>query len=263
MLQNRPLILMCLAILLVLTGCEPEIRVVRSSWDDFPADPKPRQNAQGNGGQQNDTWSIQVAEFTGRDRIENARESIEQIRSSAAVAELWIEDTGEVASVFQGRFNSASDPLIRPTLSRIQSVQINDKKPFKDAQLVPLAGTGRVISDPLDLAQFVGYYSLQIGFYDKNYDGDFRAAAEEAVRTLREEGYEAYYYHGPFRSIIAIGVYSYEQAFVSAGTHDTYAPCIRELQEKFPYNLGNGVTLIQKQNGQVIGEQRSSLIRVF
>jgi len=83
------------------------------------------------------------------------------------------------------------------------------------------------------------------------------------VRVLREDGHEAYYYHGPYRSIIAIGVFDYNQAFVRAGTVDTYAPQIRELQKTFPYNLSNGVTLKQKINGQDIGEQKSSLIRVF
>ena len=97
-----------------------------------------------------------------------------------------------------------------------------------------------------------------------NHDLDyFREYAEQAVRTLREEGHEAYYYHGPFRSIITIGVFTYDQAFVSAGNVDTYAPHIRDLQKVFPFNLGNGSTINQKENGKDIGEQKSSLIRVY
>ncbi len=247
-------------------GCEPEIRVVRSSWDQFPSDPKPRLTQAPEaymdpaGGQ---GWAIQLIQLTGNDRHDKARALLEQIRGQTSLAELWIEDLDNTASIYHGRFESASDPAIRPAMSKIAAIQIGEEKPFNDCQLVPLIGDGHVIADPFDLRQFIGYYSLQIGFYDQSFEGDFRAAAEQAVRVLREDGAEAYYYHGPYRSIIAIGVFSYEQAFISAGTHDTYAPRIRELQEQFPFNLGNGLTLIQKAGGRDIGEQKSSLIRVF
>ena len=249
---------------LLLSGCELETRVVRSSWDNLPADPKPRQNPDAYsdpaGGQ---GWSIRIVEVKGTDRYGHAQHLAQQLRELTGLADLWIEDKDDTVSVYHGRFTSATDPAIRSALTKIQDVRIDDEKPFAEARLVPLLGDGRMIADPFDLRQFIGYYSLRIGFYDANYDGDFRAAAEEAVRTLREEGEEAYYYHGPFRSIITIGVFSYDQAFVSAGTHDTYAPQIRELQKRYPYNLGNGVTLIQKQDGKIIGEQKSSLIRVI
>ncbi len=249
---------------LFLAGCEMETRVVRSSWDNLPADPKPRHNGDGYrdpaGGQ---GWSIRVIEVKGDERYGQAQAIAQQLRERAGLADLWIEDKDDTVSVYHGRFTTATDPAIRPVLSKIQKLSIDKEAPFADARLVPLLGDGKVIADPFDLRQFTGYYSLQIGFYDENFDGDFRAAAEQAVRNLREDGEDAYYYHGPFRSIITIGVFSYEQAFVSAGTHDTYAPAIRELQRTYEYNLGNGVTLIQKQDGKVIGEQKSSLIRVF
>jgi hypothetical protein len=247
-------------------GCEPEIRVVRSSWDNFPADPKPKQAKDPDpyrdpaGGQ---GWSIRVVELDGTDRHGKARGLIQELRNEAKLSDIWMQDYDGVVSVYHGRFATAADPAIRPALGKIQAVRVDGEMPFADCQLVPLIGDGRVIADPFDLRQFIGYYSLQIGFYDASYEGDFRAAAEEAVRSLREDGFDAYYYHGPYRSIVSIGVFSYEQAFVSAGTHDTYAPSVRELQQRFPFNLGNGVTLIQKDKGRVIGEQKSSLIRVF
>lgn len=262
----RPTILIYMALALLIAGCELETRVVRSSWDEFPADPKPKQTKTPEaykdpaGGQ---GWAIRMIQISGEGRHEKARKFVQQLRGKASMAELWTEDIGDTANIYHGRFTLATDPAIRPALAKIQAIEIDGDKPFADCQLVPLVGNGRVIADPFDLRQFVGYYSLQIGFYDANYDGDFRAAAEQAVRVLREEGSEAYYYHGPYRSIIAIGVFSYEQAFVSAGTHDTYAPRIRELQQKFPFNLGNGLTLMQKAGGRDLGEQKSSLIRVF
>lgn len=267
-------ILMGLMLLLVVSGCEPETRVIRSSWDSLPADPKPRQhrNTPNNPDRGNDPyqdpaggqgWAIQVAQVSGSTRHDEARELVQQLRTHSNLADFWIEDLNNTATVYHGRFKQASDPSIRTTLAAVQNIKIDDTQPFADSQLVPLVGQGRAIADPFDLRQFIGYYSLQIGFYDAAYNGDFREAAEQAIRVLREQGHDAYYYHGPHRSIIAVGVFSYEQAFVNAGTHDTYAPHIRELQKQFPFNLGNGATIIQKEAGKNIGEQKSSLIRVF
>jgi len=263
---TRLSILIGLALLVLLAGCEMETRVVRSSWDNLPADPKPRQT-QRQGGFQNAAkgqgWSIQLTQFTGPDRHDRARELVQQLREQTHLADFWIEDLGHTASVYHSRFQEASDPAVRTALAKVQQIELDGTRPFADSQLVALVGGGRAIADPFDLRQFIGYYSLQIGFYDQAFGHNFRDAAEEAVRVLREEGHEAYYYHGPYRSILAIGVFSYEQAFVTAGTHDTYAPQIRELQKQFPYNLGNGATIIQKEAGVNIGEQKSSLIRVF
>ncbi len=270
------LILTVLMLLLAVTGCELETRVVRSSWDNLPADPKPRhtdRQAPRNGtssqhGEASRTtdsqgWAIQVTQFTGNTRHDQARKLVQQLRTQTNLTKFWIEDLNNTATIYQGRFSKASDPAIRNALANVQQIQLAGTRPFTESKLVPILGQTHTITDPYDLRQFIGYYSLQIGFYDQAFGQDFRQAAEQAIQVLREEGHDAYYYHGPHRSIIAIGVFSYEQAFVSAGTHDTYAPRIHELQKLFPYNLGNGLTIIQKEAGRNIGEQKSSLIRVF
>jgi len=257
---------MVVCLLVVLTGCEPEVRVIHSSWDNLPADPKPKQNPSNRryqdsaGGQ---GWAIQVIQFDGPTRHSQAMGLVKRLRAESSLADMWIEDIHDTATIYHGRFPTASDPAIRVALDKVQAIEMEGEHPFANSQLVPLIGGGRAIADPFDLRQFIGYYSLQIGFYDSAFGKDFREAAEQAVRVLREDGHDAYYYHGPYRSIIAIGVFNYSQAFVRAGTVDTYAPQIRELQRAFPYNLGNGVTLKQKINGKDIGEQKSSLIRVF
>ncbi len=252
------------ALAVLILGCEMETRVISSSWDNLPADPKPRQTPDAYkdpaGGQ---GWAIQVIQLPGPSRHTEAIELVKQLRAKSSLADLWVLDDGQVATIYHSRFTRASDPAIPDALAKVQQIEIEGVKPFAQSQLVPLVGGSRAIADPFDLRQFIGYYSLQIGFYDQNFGGGFREAAEQAVRSLREDGHEAYYYHGPYRSIIAVGVFDYDQAFVNAGTVDTYAPQIRELQQTFPFNLGNGVTLLQKEAGKDIGEQKSSLIRVF
>lgn len=43
---------------------------------------------------------------------------------------------------------------------------------------------------------------------------------------------------------------------------DSYGPRIRELQKKYPYNLGNGRTLIERLNDHSTGEQESFIVRI-
>lgn len=112
-----------------------------------------------------------------------------------------------------------------------------------------------------DLRRFVGVYTLQIGYYDDEYGKDFRAAAERAVVVMREDGHEAYFYHGPHRSMVTIGLFS-EKDFVREGVSSVYGPRIREAQKTHPYNLGNGRTLIQKVRGESVGEQPSFIVKV-
>ena len=266
MLIKRLVTILALCLLVPFTGCEPEVRIVRSSWDNLPADPKPKdlpedQTYQDRTGGQG--WTIQLIQYTGTDRHRQALDLVRRLRSETELSNMWIEDLNDTATIYHGRYPTASDASIRVSLKKVQDIQLDGEKPFASSQLVPLIGEGRAIADPFDLRQFIGYYSLQIGYYDSNYGKDFRDAAEQAVRALREDGHEAYYYHGPYRSIITVGIFDYNQAFVRAGSVDTYSTTIRELQEVFPYNLSNGVTLKQKLNGKDIGEQKSSLIRVF
>ena len=63
-------------------------------------------------------------------------------------------------------------------------------------------------------------YTLQIAVYGRPDNTDatkedlaqFRKSAEEAVVQLRREGEQAYYYHGPNRSMVTVGIFSEDDA---------------------------------------------------
>jgi len=132
------------------------------------------------------------------------------------------------------------------------------------ASETPQATAGRNHDDPLNLRRYPGMYSLQIAVYDKDYGPNFRDAAEQAARTLRKQGQEAYYYHGPNRSMVTLGLFDYDTAFDSVpGRQDTYSQRVRALQEKYPHNLLNGRTIIEKSPGKPDSIQPSFLVRVF
>jgi len=114
---------------------------------------------------------------------------------------------------------------------------------------------------PLDLRQHTGMYTLQIGVYDREYGQGYQRAAEQAVAVLREQQEQAFYYHGPHRSMVTIGLFTDDDFVIQEGRW-SYGSSIRALQERFPYNLRNGLTMVEKQGGVTLGEQASCLVRV-
>jgi hypothetical protein len=115
-------------------------------------------------------------------------------------------------------------------------------------------------------------YTLQIGAYGRGDLGKptpgelriFRAEAEKAARQLRAEGEEAFYYHGPNMSMVTVGV-------LGEDDHDgsTQPPIesirLRQLRQKFPYNMLNGQGIretIQTDRGPVKRLQDSRLVAI-
>jgi hypothetical protein len=245
-------------------GCEPEVRVIRPSFEAWRAIADPPSGGQAKEGASvaPADFSIVVGRFTGPNRFSEAHALSEQLAGASPFDDAWVEDASGTATVYFGRYTAANSEAARSALKQIHSIEFDGQFPYAHAVIVSLTVEGRPALDPWDLRQFVGSLTLQIGFYDSQFDGDFRKAAEQAVRVLREEGHEAYYYHGEHRSLVTIGLFS-ESDFERAGNTEVYGPRIKDLQKKFPFNLGNGLTLHEKLNGRDLGEQPSFVVRVL
>ena len=180
------------------------------------------------------------------------------------VPDLWAAEVNYYSTVYCGQYKKYEDPQAKKNLEKLRTVNIDGNRPFEHAEILPLTGNEKKAEkiDPYDLKPYVGFFSLQVGYYDDNFGPDFRKAAEEAVRILRAEGDEAYYYHGPLHSLITIGLFTRDD-FVQVGNTEVYGPRMKELQKKYPHNIGNGHILIEKIHGEKVREQPSFLVRVF
>lgn len=214
-------------------------------------------------------WAIQLANFDGRDRHRQAKSLARLAQSHSRMAEIWIEDVnidGKSARtrVLAGRYRSPEDWGAIEDLNHLRFVQIGDDLPFASAELIPLGATDAdgTPADAYDLKRYVGMFSLQVGFFDDAAGPEFRAFAEQTVKDLRAKGEQAYYYHGPHRSLICIGLFTEADFDEDNGTR-IYGPRIRDLQARHPHNFANGYTQIEKVQGQSIGEQPSFLVRIF
>jgi len=237
--------LAALVMLLVGAGCQMQERVVSSSWDPLRdiADPKPVSREIDSGDPRAISpqgYAVELTRFSGPDATARAFELAARLRERAGLADLWTADRGSQVTVYHGRFRDPRADQAKAALKRIRAAELDGFKPFSNAELVPLSGGDAASLPENDLRNHTGQYALQIGYYDLAFGAEFRKAAEDRTQALRDEGYPAYYYHGPNRSLIALGPYTYEQAFVRRGQVDVYTTQVLDAQQTFPHNLRNG-----------------------
>ena len=253
-------------------GCEE--RIIGSHYGtmgDFPksAEEPPmskwqKQEEVGSDAATDAPWAIALDAYGGPDHRAVAEQRRVALSRDSGVKDMWVADDGQTTVVYSGHYASVDDKQAQADLRRWRERQ--SRTPTASCLLVPVNPSGGVLSK-FDLRSMVGkgLYTLQIGFYDEAFGKGFRKAAEQAVATLRKEGVEAYFYHGPHRSMVTVGVFG-ENATVAA-THGEfvyrqYAPVIEALQRKFPYNFGNGSSIIQKSPMGKATTQPSFLVQL-
>ena len=267
--QRFFLLWVVLGIALATTGCMSE-RVVYDGWASFPQDPKAIAN-RGREAHANDTqtWAVPIKSFQGGDRSQRATQMGRDINRVTGMSDAWVTDDGNRSTVLYGRFTDPHSTQAQLALHAIQQLEVDEQQPYAKAQLQPVASLASVSSSPHDLAQYSGLYSLQIAAFQDADRALQRRAAKQYVQQLRDEGEDAYYYHGRTMSLVTVGLFRKSEALVSVpnpmapGSRvERYSPRVVELQKKYPDNLVNGRTLIEKQDGKVVGNQPSVLVPV-
>ncbi|MDX1565257.1 MAG: hypothetical protein R3236_07625 [Phycisphaeraceae bacterium] len=106
------------------------------------------------------------------------------------------------------------------------------------------------------------YYTLQIAHYENpDNPAERRKRAEEYAQQLREQGEQAFYYHGPNMSLVTVG--AFKDAVLRVGSVSRrgdgskrltvptpttrYSPEVEELQAKYPHHLHNGRPIYYKK----------------
>ena len=263
-----------------LPGCV-QTTVVRDGWADFasdaaahganvtlgrdPADGGDRRRASER------PHRLRLAIFEGPGRVADGQEAAVLARRVEGLQDVTLVNADGVAILYAGRFARVRDRAAKRALKEARKLEGADRsvfegqRPFRDAELVLIAGPGSrenayAPADPLDLRGHPGFYTLQVGFFDQEAKPDRRTAAEFWANQLRrEEGVEAFYHHGPNRSLVTVGLF-HQSDFVREGQLDAYPPEARALQKRFPHNLGNGSTVIERRRGGGDGTEQASLL---
>lgn len=234
----------------------------------------------GNDGAKNDSeqkggWAVLVGIFRGPGHEEQAATTLAEFRTKGMLSEAYLQKRGEAVCILVGEFPGPDDPTAQAELSRVRTMEINSTLPYAYSYLAPPQRADLKGALPeYNLSQARVLYgkkavqTLQVGVYgredlDKPTEADLkecRKAAEEAVVRLRREGEDAYYFHGPRRSMVCVGVFDVTDFDPQVPTYQSAR--LRDAQKRFPHNLYNGQAIRMKARGQAAKLQQSSLVAI-
>ncbi|MGB0768734.1 MAG: hypothetical protein ACPGYV_13620, partial [Phycisphaeraceae bacterium] len=234
---------------------------MQSEWYEPPENDPSRTDV---AGQRNRGYAIELGRYTGAQAFHGVYGLIQAARKEAGLANLWYASVGGETTVYLGRFTADDSTEARQALRQVQQAEIDGQTPFEDAQIVKLTAERGESLDPRDLRTLKGkgLYTLQIGYYDASYGPDFRRAAETAVDVLRDQDQDAYYYHGPHRSMVLLNAWTYAEAFTRQGSVDHYSDAVRSTQRIHPHNVPNGQPFSPTDDPDYVKSQHSFLVAI-
>lgn len=247
-----------------------------SAWDEFwgvdqstrTETPRPKiADRKGTGEYEN--WTIECGAYEGAERREVADRMASLLRDVPEVDKeaISVEHGEDRSRVLYGSYEleySVSQKGGRPTIELgeeikgdtdfIRKLAVGEQYPFLQARAIekpqPVSGPPE-----WDLRNARGVYTLHVGVtYATPNLQEYKQAALEWVKVLRQEGHEAYYYHAPDepRVSICIGTFGEDavkqQKQVNPVTNNeesvpVYTQQVNDLRardESFQYNLENG-----------------------
>lgn len=208
-------------------------------------------------------WTIAIAVFRGESSFEDASQMLGRVRREGGLPQAYLQRRGPSTIIAYGGYEDPTVPAAQADLNRIQSLLVDGAPAYAFAYLTPPLRTGAVRElneyDLLRAKRTYGnaaMYTLQVGWYgredqDRSTEVDlkeFRAAAEAAVVRLRQEGELAYFYHGPNRSMVTVGVFDTSD-FDPIGKPGFESARLRDTKRRHPLNLYNGAGYRYKATG--------------
>ena len=222
------------------------------------------QDAAGPEGGARSPWAIVVGVYTGMGAFDRAQSAAGRLRESFGLTGARAEPRSNGAVVLVGGYDSPADDRAQRDLARLHEMEIDGATPFRTAFLAPQGGPVEGSFPKLNLANARenhgdgAKYTLQVAVYESEDGREARRAAEEATQAFRRDGELAFYYHGPTKSMVTIGLFGDRDYDPQTGRRSKE---LRDLQQRFPYNLLNGRTIIERRIGGK-RTQPSTLVQV-
>jgi hypothetical protein len=154
-------------------------------------------------------YTIYCLSVTGSDHTLRANE-IKRLWAAATHRQDWyVLHQDDQSLIYFGYYRAASDPKdsdsARIVADRKMIQALTDSMgdhPFEQALVMPLDAPDPSAPPEWNLLNTKGVWSLEIAVYK---GPDRKMAAVDSVRAARQQGVEAYYYHGPSASSVCIG----------------------------------------------------------
>lgn len=204
-------------------------------------------------------WTIECRVCTGRDHASDAETYAKSLRKVRELKPNLVSILKEKdrSRVIYGQYElkyvrgSGNEVLVEQKNTQIQNdlkfikqLASGEVHPFLTARTMAMP-TEDVGPPEWDLRTAKGFYTLHVGAtYPTSEFRDYKTAAVEWVRALRQDGYEAYYYHDPDKqtSDICVGTFGPDALIKDAKGSQRYSDAVLRLQSKgeLGFNLENG-----------------------
>jgi len=210
-------------------------------------------------------WRVVLAVFDGDDAVQRAQAALPIIQGRGGVPRAFVEPRRNGAIIALGAFADPADRHAQRELARVRAIQIDGRPAFPSAFLAP-PEAARLGTDPeLDLAtarQRFGQsirYTLQVAVYESDHRAEAARLAEQAAVAFRQDGELAFYYHGPNRSMVTIGLFTERDYDPQSGRMSTE---LRDLMGRHPKHLYNGLGVRERRPDGSMVDQAPRLVRV-
>ena len=224
-------------------------------------------------------WTIECNEYLGdnsremADSVATALKKVEDIKADAVRVEYgdgwsrvlygsyplkYVRAKVSKDTQMEGETVIELNEEIKRDLKFIRSLAMGEEFPFFSARPIPqpVADVG---PEEWDLRNAKGVYTLNVGVtYNTPTLHNHKEAAVEWVRALREQGYEAYYYHAPdgTKTSICVGSFGDDALVAGRDGRTQYSEAVQTLrnQNDFQYNLENGLRVYRKVPNSETGQ---------
>lgn len=210
-------------------------------------------------------WRVALAVFSGPDAVAQANIALPIIQGEGGMPEAFVEPRRSGAIIAIGAFDEPDSRQAQRELDRVKAMRRNGQVMYPRAFLAPpQSGVAGAIPE-WNLAnareqhgQSVKY-TLQVAVYESNRRAEAMRLAEEAASTYRRDGELAFYYHGPNRSMVTIGVFN-DRDFDPASSRMSTE--LQQLMTRHPAHLYNGMGVTETLSDGSTRTQPPQLVRI-
>jgi hypothetical protein len=178
-------------------------------------------------------FTIFVLKFEGPRHIREAKETRDQLVKLSGLRDFFLIHEEAGSTLYFGRYKTTSDTenpeearRLRNDLAKLAEIEIQGTRPLGSSMVVPLPTPDPPAPAEWNLINATGIWSLQVAAFKDHPDR--KQAAVDSVKLAREQGIDAYFFHGPSTSSVLIGAFPLEAVRVTEGGAAS-APPDREL----------------------------------
>ncbi len=154
-------------------------------------------------------WTILCREIGGAGHVALSRQLKENLVKTSGMRDWHLLHKEDVSVLYYGYYKSHTEPRAKSDREKIDRMaDAQGRRPFRLALVTPLDAADPAGPPEWNLMNAQGYWSLQIAAYKDSPER--KQYALDAVKAAREQGIEAYYYHGETMSLVCIGAWPRE-----------------------------------------------------